>query len=327
MFNPQSDQKSTNLPRYLRVSLLAAGVYNLVWGLAVILFPMAAFRMFDMELPRYPQIWQCVGMIVGVYGFGYLIASRNPVRHWAIVLVGFLGKIFGPIGFLSAAISGDLPWSWGLIILFNDLIWWVPFGHALYLTIKHNTDSSLGRPHELMEATNFFPSQHGITLDELSQEQPVMVVFLRHFGCTFCREAIDDLAAVQQQIEQLGFKIALVHMSSWEDAEKVLAGKNLSGLHHFSDPNCEIYRAFGLKRGNFLQLFGPQVWWRGVQASLNGHMVGKLAGDGFRMPGVFYLFQGEIWGSVRHRTAADRPDYVGLSKQLQELLQSEAVLN
>ena len=40
------------------------------------------------EFPRYPQIWQCVGMIVGVYGVGYLVAASDPLRHWPIVLVG-----------------------------------------------------------------------------------------------------------------------------------------------------------------------------------------------------------------------------------------------
>jgi hypothetical protein len=71
-----------------------------------------------------PVIPQCVGMIVGVYGIGYLIAASDPLRHWPIVLVGFLGKIFGPIGFLAAGLRGDLPWSWGVTILSNDLIWW-----------------------------------------------------------------------------------------------------------------------------------------------------------------------------------------------------------
>lgn len=325
MFDPLTQPKPATPPRYLRTSLFAAGIYNLAWGLGVILFPMAAFRAFDMELPRYPQIWQCVGMIVGVYGIGYLIAARDPFRHWAIVLVGLLGKIFGPIGFLSAAISGDLPWSWGLIILFNDLIWWIPFGHILYLTVKHNTDSSLGRPHDLLEAVHIFSSQEGVTLHELSAEKPVMVLFLRHFGCTFCREALDDVADVRQQIEELGLNIALVHMSPWKEAEQVLQQRNLTGLQHYSDPNCEIYRAFGLQRGSFSQLFGPQVWWRGLAASARGHMVGKLAGDGFRMPGLFFLYQDEIWGSVRHRTAADRPDYLALCTQLRELLQDEAV--
>ena len=140
---------ATTPPSYARPILQLAGIYNIAWGTAVVLFPMAAFQIFGMELPRYPQIWQCVGMIVGVYRVGYLIAARNPYRHWPIVLVGFLGKIFGPIGFFYAATSGTLPWSWGVIIVFNDLIWWVPFAHILYLVAKHDSDTSIAQTHDL----------------------------------------------------------------------------------------------------------------------------------------------------------------------------------
>ena len=136
---------------WMRLTLLAAGIYNLVWGAAVVLFPAALFHWAEMELPRYPQIWQCVGMIVGVYGIGYLIAASNPPRHWPIVLVGLLGKIFGPIGFLAAALKGDLPWSWGITIVSNDLIWWVPFGIILYRAVfdrvrSSGSDGSSNRP-------------------------------------------------------------------------------------------------------------------------------------------------------------------------------------
>ena len=115
----------------MRVLLVLAGAYNLLWGALVVLMPDMLFRWADMELPRYPQIWQCVGMIVGVYGVGYLIAANNPYRHWPIVLVGLLGKIFGPVGFLTAASNGELPWSWGATIITNDLIWWLPFALIL----------------------------------------------------------------------------------------------------------------------------------------------------------------------------------------------------
>ena len=50
-------------------------------------------------------------MIVGVYGVGYWIAGDDPYRHWPIVLVGFLGKAFGPVGFATALARGVFPRS------------------------------------------------------------------------------------------------------------------------------------------------------------------------------------------------------------------------
>ncbi|QEG37575.1 SRPBCC family protein [Bythopirellula goksoeyrii] len=111
--------------------LCAAGIYNLVWGALTIAFPHLLFDLTGVERVNYPEIWQCVGMIVGVYGIGYLIAAGNPRRHWPIVLVGLLGKIFGPIGFLGALWRGTFPPLFGLTILTNDLVWWIPFGLIL----------------------------------------------------------------------------------------------------------------------------------------------------------------------------------------------------
>jgi hypothetical protein len=118
-------------PRWATWWLRAAGVYNLAWGGLVIAFPHLLFDLNGIERINYPEIWQCVGMIVGVYGVGYLIAAGDPRRHWPIVLVGLLGKIFGPIGFAVALAKGTFPPAFGLTILTNDLLWWVPFALIL----------------------------------------------------------------------------------------------------------------------------------------------------------------------------------------------------
>ncbi len=125
-------------PGWMRRWLVAAGLYNVAWGAFVVLLPDALFRVVGMEPLAGPGrgIWQCLGMVIGVYGIGYLCASRDPVRHWPIVLVGLLGKLFGPIGFVWTASRGEIPWSFGMTILTNDLVWWVPFGIMLREGLK-----------------------------------------------------------------------------------------------------------------------------------------------------------------------------------------------
>jgi small multidrug resistance pump len=117
----------------MRGWLVAAGLYNLIWGSVVVLQPDLPLRVAGMEPLAEPgrAIWQCLGMVIGVYGVGYLCAARDPLRHWPIVLVGFLGKIFGPIGFAWTASRGAIPWHFGFTILTNDLVWWIPFGGIL----------------------------------------------------------------------------------------------------------------------------------------------------------------------------------------------------
>lgn len=113
--------------------LVAAGVYNLIWGIPIVLAPDLPFRLLGMPPLEDPgrAIWQCLGMVIGVYGVGYLCAARDPLRHWPIVLVGLLGKVFGPIGFAWTASRGGIDWIFGINILTNDLVWWVPFGLML----------------------------------------------------------------------------------------------------------------------------------------------------------------------------------------------------
>ncbi|MEL6987600.1 MAG: alkyl hydroperoxide reductase [Bacteroidota bacterium] len=115
----------------------AAAIYNIIWGAWAVLFPLAFFKWTGMEEPIHPMIWQGMGMVIGVYGLGYWWASNNPVKHWPIVAVGFLGKIFGPLGFVINYVQGLVPASFAYTLITNDFIWWIPFGLILNEARKH----------------------------------------------------------------------------------------------------------------------------------------------------------------------------------------------
>lgn len=153
----------------------------------------------------------------------------------------------------------------------------------------------------------------GKSVQELSEDQPVMLVFLRHFGCVFCREALSDIAAQREDIEARGLKIVFVHMAEEAEAEKYFQKYNLAGIAQVSDPACVFYEAFGLIKGNFRQLFGLHTWIRGFSAVMEGHSAGAQLGDGFQMPGVFIIQNNIIQESFIHKLASDRPDYRDLA--------------
>jgi hypothetical protein len=115
----------------LQLTLKIAGIYNILWGIIVGLFPYLMFDLLQIERINYPMIWQSVGMIVGVYGLGYYLASQNYVKHWIIVLVGFLGKVFGPIGIFFYVAMGQLSPGFLIVTFLNDLIWLIPFTKML----------------------------------------------------------------------------------------------------------------------------------------------------------------------------------------------------
>jgi peroxiredoxin len=168
---------------------------------------------------------------------------------------------------------------------------------------------------EVFDATD----QHGRSLESLTRQRPVLLVFLRHFGCTFCREAAADLSDQKEAIEREGVMPAFVGMAEDAVLGAFLAAYGLADLPRFADPGKRLYRAFGLRRGSPSQLLGARVWRRGLAAAApgwlggGGHGLGALQGDGMQMPGVFLLHEGRVIGGYRHRTAADRPDYSKLA--------------
>jgi hypothetical protein len=295
-------------PTWPRFILRLAAIYNLLWGAWVILFPNHLFDWTGIARPNYPGIWQCVGMIVGVYGVGYWFAASDFRRHWPIVLVGFLGKVFGPIGFIQSAITGALPWSWGATILTNDLIWWVPFGAMLYLAFKDNTDPKRrsSQVWSLDEANQRALSSNGQGLASMSRDRDVLVVFLRHAGCTFCRETLDELSKRREEWTLKKIQPVVVHMGSPDEGNAMMARWGLSDVPHISDPECRLFQAYELPRGTFSQLFGLRVWIEGFRAAiLKGYGFGKLVGDGFQMSGAYLIRDGRIVSAAPSRDAAD----------------------
>ena len=122
------------LPRrnFHRVLFLAAGTYNLSWGVYSALDPQWLFRFTNMPLQNHPEIFACMAMVVGLYGFVYLEIARVPERGWLLAAVGLLGKVLGPIGLANLIWTGQWPPATLVLCLTNDFIWWIPFSLYLY---------------------------------------------------------------------------------------------------------------------------------------------------------------------------------------------------
>jgi len=298
--------QSCQAPIWMQSALKLAGVYNILFGLWVFGWPGAWFSISGMEEPKYLFLWKCIGMIVGVYGVGYLVAATAPLRHWPIVLVGFLGKLFGPIGFMWAVSQGELPWQAGWMIVFNDLIWLLPFAMILWASACLKVGRpAVGEAMTLDEAAQSFRLTTGETLKEASERDVLAIVFLRHFGCTFTRQLLRNLRAMHERAEKEGARLILVHMLQEGEETEFMTS---DGVLRIADPRCDLYRAFGLGKGGFLELFGPKVWYRGAMAFFRGCGVGMLKGDGLQMPGAFVFKDGEILQSQKAETAADLPN-------------------
>jgi len=156
-------------------------------------------------------------------------------------------------------------------------------------------------------------SNKGISIQQLSEERVVMLVFLRHFGCIFCQEALRDISANRSDWENEGIEVVFVHQSDEESSEAYFSQFDLSDMHRISDPECKIYEDFGLVKGSFSQLFGLQTMIRGFEVAKKGILpTAKRVGDGLQMPGIFLIKNGRVRDKYIHKNASDRPDYKNL---------------
>lgn len=122
-----------------RVVFALAGFYNIGWGVLSILFPQWLFHFAGMPEQNYPEIFACLGMVIGLYGILYLEVARVPERGRLLAAVGLLGKVLGPIGLAQLIWTGRWPPASAVLCLSNDVIWWLPF--SLYL---HDVNHSRG---------------------------------------------------------------------------------------------------------------------------------------------------------------------------------------
>jgi hypothetical protein len=111
----------------MQITLRLAAIYNILLGAWVVLFPNHFFDLVGM-VPLNPlMVWQGMGIVLGIYGLSYWWSSYNPMQHWPIVAVGFLGNIFGLLSFAFTYTKGNISFEFIYTLLTNDFIWWVPF--------------------------------------------------------------------------------------------------------------------------------------------------------------------------------------------------------
>ena len=129
--------------RLHQLTFAAAGAYNLAWGAYSALDPQWLFRYAGMPLSNTPEIFACLAMVVGIYGFLYWQVARDPERGAPIAAVGLLGKVLGPIGLAQLIYTGAWPMKAIVLCITNDFIWWIPF--TLYLIDVRASASASGR--------------------------------------------------------------------------------------------------------------------------------------------------------------------------------------
>ena len=100
----------------------------------------------------------------------------------------------------------------------------------------------------LVSGLNLVP---GTLRDQLGTEQ-TLLVFLRHFGCMFCRETLSDMRAVCESDPD--FPAPLFFFQGTPTEGRAFLRRYWPALRAVSDPQAEFYEAFDIAQGDALYL-------------------------------------------------------------------------
>jgi peroxiredoxin len=294
-------------------ALQAAGAYSLVWAAVAALQPGAMQTSLGLGPVHPPVVWFALLCAFALGGSVLLIAAADPSRYWPFILLSAVAKCGAFTGTLLLVWKGEIPRRTLALASAGDLVWAVVLG-AVLLAVHEGT---LGRRRcvssEILGLALRTRTNVGVSLEELSRLSPVLLVFLRHSGCMFCREALADLAVRRKEIEANGTRLVLVHMGTEEQRVRLFARYGLEHATRIDDPRRSLYRAFGLPRGTIGMFLSPRLWARSFQAAILGrNLMGRFTGDVFQMPGAFLLYYGQLVRCYRHQSPSDRPDYMAL---------------
>ena len=130
-----------------------------------------------------------------------------------------------------------------------------------------------------------------------------------------------DVAAAKRSIREAGAEVAFVHGGSPAQAAPWFQKFGLADVLTISDPELAHYRAFGLGRIAAGAMIDPRVWTRGAACALAHGFGAQTPAMMRQLPGVFLVQRDRVLAAYRHRSPADRPDYIALVHSANAALQ------
>jgi peroxiredoxin len=160
---------------------------------------------------------------------------------------------------------------------------------------------------------------HGSTvrLGELWQAHPAVIVWLRHYGCVFCREQALEMRGALPEIEKAGARLVFIGNGGPRYA-KAFKESFAPDVTVLTDPDLRSYRTIGARSG-ILNTIGPQAWKAGIRALRSGARQTSVKGHPYQQGAVMVLTPGDhIVYSYISRAAGDHPSVSSVLAALRE---------
>lgn len=134
------------------------------------------------------------------------------------------------------------------------------------------------------------------TLQGNLDPEGTMLVFLRHFGCLFCREMVADLRQLSES-DPGRERILFFYQGTVPEGREFFA-KHWSSARAVADQALKFYDGFGVPKASLGESFSPAVWRSAMKTWSRGHRPGLPQGSVRQMPGLMWIQSGRV--SWRH---------------------------
>lgn len=145
------------------------------------------------------------------------------------------------------------------------------------------------------------------------------LVFLRHYGCPFCKQHAAALQSHQNDLQSVGITVALVGCGTLDEANAFVTDMKLT-LPLLNDPERHAYAAYGLGEASPASLLNPSVLIGAARALTQGYVPKRSSGSPMQLQGQFLI---DRRGILR---TADRPSLMSDIPSVDALLAAAPLL-
>ncbi|XP_051633357.1 peroxiredoxin-like 2C isoform X1 [Manacus candei] len=157
-----------------------------------------------------------------------------------------------------------------------------------------------GQPAELRDEAARCPvldrDGRSVPFQALYGDRKAIVVFVRNFLCYTCKEYVEDLAKVPKAfLQEANVRLIVIGQSSYHHIKPFCS---LTGYTHemYVDPQREIYKTLGMKRGEGNNISDNNIWWFCLVRSphvKSNTLLGSIRSIWRAMTGPAFDFQGD----------------------------------
>jgi hypothetical protein len=169
-----------------------------------------------------------------------------------------------------------------------------------------DSNDSAAIPAALLTAPVYGINLRADTLHGNLAPEGTLLVFLRHFGCMFCREMVADLRAqVVADGERGG--IVFFYQGSVPEGRKFFV-EHWPSARAIADQTLMFYQGFGVPKASLAQVFSPVVWQSGMKTWARGHRPAITQRNVRQMPGFMWVHDGRIVWRHDFEHVGDHPN-------------------